>query len=313
VTPPTFTLPREKPRAAARASALLLVLWALLLLSAAVLSFARWMQHDIVLHGEANRDLEARAMAHSGIALALNGKVTKSFPGLEQDFGDGLGFRVKIVSEGSKLNIAALTERDDPDKLNFLKGWLRQRGLNDEQCEVLVDCLRDWVDEDREHHLNGVEDEGEYHTPPRGGRLKSVEEIVQVRGSEPLTHLPGWQDSLTVWGGGLLDIGSAPADLLRLVPGLSEANLQRILMVRRGRDGIEGTIDDQEFKTRDSVQKFLGMNNEQYNKGVGRFIGGRDTVEHITSEGRSGDGYRQVEVVAVKPPAGKANILFWKE
>ncbi|HEV7869221.1 MAG TPA: hypothetical protein VGO90_16150, partial [Chthoniobacteraceae bacterium] len=49
-------------------SALLLVLWALLMLSAAVFAFAKWVQQDIVLHGQANREIEARAMAYSGIA-----------------------------------------------------------------------------------------------------------------------------------------------------------------------------------------------------------------------------------------------------
>ena len=63
-----------------RASALLLVMWALIVLSGAVFAWVAIVQGELLLHAEANRDVEARAMAHSGIALALHPLVSQKTP-----------------------------------------------------------------------------------------------------------------------------------------------------------------------------------------------------------------------------------------
>lgn len=290
-------------------SALLLVMWALLLLSAAVFAFAKWMQQDIQLHGEANRDLEARGMAHSGLALALHPLVSKLTPGLEEDFGGGLGYQVKIVSEGGKLNIRWLLDGEDPRKIDMLKKWLETRGLEYHERDVFVDCLLDWVDADDAHRLNGVEDEGDYHPPNRP--LQSIEEIAEVRGSEPLTRSDGWKEALTIYSQGPIDLTAAEPDLLRLIPGFGEAQIQRFVQFRRGRDGVDGTLDDPEFKKIEDVQVFLGMAPAQF-KQLGGLISVKDQTLHITSEGRSGNAYRQVEVVVLKT-GGNPQILSWKE
>lgn len=288
---------------------MLLVLWALLLLSAAVFGFAKWMQQDLQLHAEANRDLEAREMAHSGLALALHPLVTKLTPGLEEDLGGGLGYSVRIVSEGGKLKISWLIEGEDPRKLDILRRWLETRGLTYNEREVFIDCLLDWVDADNVHRLNGVEDEGDYHPPNRP--LQSVEEIAEIHGSEPLTRTEGWKDALTIYSQGPIDLIAAPPETLRLIPGLSEAMIQRFVTFRRGRDGVDGTLDDPEFKMLDAVQPFLGINAAQY-KQLGGLISVNDPTLHITSIGRAGNAYRQVEVVVLKT-GGNPQILSWKE
>ena len=267
------------------------------------------MQQDIQLHGEANRDLEAREMAHSGIALALHPLVSKLTPGLEEDFGGGLGYKVKIVSEGGKLNISWLIAGEDPRKLDILKKWLESRGLSYNEREVFLDCLLDWVDPDSLHRLNGVEDEGDYHAPNRP--LQSVEEIAQIRGSEALTRTEGWKEALTIYSQGPIDLTAADPQLLRLIPGLSEAQIQRFVTFRRGRDGIDGTLDDPEFKKLEDVQIFLGITPAQF-KELGGLISVQDQTMHITSEGHSGNVYRQVEVVVLKT-GGNPQILSWKE
>lgn len=293
-----------------RGSSLLLVLWALILLSAAVFGFAKWMQQDIQINGEANRELEARAMAHSGLALALHPFVTKRTPGLAEDFSGGLGYRVRIQSEAGKLNINALLQGEDPARIAILKRWLEMRGLEFNEREILVDCLLDWVDPDNAHRLNGVEDEGDYHPPNRP--LTSVEEIAQVRGSGPLTRTEGWKDALTVFGNGKIDLLAAQAEVLRLIPGLSEAGIQALIQARRGRDNIEGTIDDPEYKDVGTVLSlFFGMGPEQSKQASG-LVTVNDQLMRIISEGHSANAYRHVEVVAIKT-VQKPTILSWKE
>ena len=119
-----------RPRCAACGSALLVVLWSLIVLSAAIFAYARWIQVNVQMHGYASQTTEARAMAHSGVVVALHPKVDKQSPQLEQTFAADLGFRARIISEGGKLNLNWLARGEDPRKIVMLKQWLERRGLN---------------------------------------------------------------------------------------------------------------------------------------------------------------------------------------
>ncbi len=296
-------------RSMASASALLLVLWALFLLSAAVLAFAGFIQQDIRVNAQGNRDLDAIAMAHSGIALALHPLVSQTTPGLEETFPGGLGFRVRIVSEGGKLNLKWLLEGEDPRKLTMFKQWLERRGLKFDERERFVDCLLDWIDSDSDYRINGVEDDGDYHAANR--MLESVDELAQVRGSEPLLATEGWRDELTLDSNGPIDVLSASPDILRLLPGFGEAAIARFVQFRRGKDGVDGTIDDNVFKSLEDVRVFLGLSKQQFQE-IGGLATVKDPTMRITSDGFAANVVRQVEVV-VRKSGSNPQILSWKE
>ena len=124
-------------------SSLLLVLWAILLLSAAIMTWASWLQHDMELAAARNNEVEARAMALSGIALGKHPLTSERTPALEEQLDESRGFRVRIIGEGAKLNINWLLEAQQPVRLSILKFWLESHGLNFEEREKLVDCLLD--------------------------------------------------------------------------------------------------------------------------------------------------------------------------
>ncbi len=292
-----------------RGSALLLVMWALIILTGAVFAWVAVIQAELVLHGEANRDVEARAMAHSGLALALHPLVSQKTPALDEDVTPDLGFKVRILSEGGRLNINWLLLGEEPRKLVILKQWLEGRGLDFQQREAFVDCLLDYVDGDNLKHLNGLEDEGEYH--PANRPLTSVDEIADVAGAEPLVTQAGWKDDLTIDSQGPIDLIAAPVEILRLLPGLGEARIAAFVKFRQGKDELDGTIDDPEFKSLKDIQTFLGLGDAQF-KEIGGLVTQKDPTMHIISEGRSGNAYRQVEVVARKAGANP-QIFSWKE
>ena len=292
-----------------RASALLLVLWALVVLSAAVFAWVAIIQADLQIHVEANRDVEARAMAHSGLALALHPLVTTKTPLLEEDVTPELGYKVRILSEGARLNINWLLRGEEPRKLAIFKLWLEERGLEFQEREVLVDSLLDYVDGDNLKHLNGQEDEGEYHPPNR--ELTSVEELAEVANAGPLVAQAGWKDDLTIDSNGPFDLSAAPVEILRLLPGLSEPRIAAFVTYRQGKDGLDGSFDDPEFKSLKEIQSFLGLSDAQF-KELGGLISIKDQTTRIISEGRAGNAYRQVEVVCRKGSASP-QILSWKE
>lgn len=292
-----------------RASALLLVLWALVVLSAAVFAWVAMIQSDLLVHAEANRDVEARAMAHSGVAVGLHPLVTTRTPQIEEDVAAGLGYKVRLLSEGARLNINWLIRGEEPRKLAILKQWLVERGLEFQEIEVFVDCLLDYVDGDDLRHANGQEDEGDYRPPNR--ELTSVEEIAQVANAGPLVAQPGWKDDLTIDSQGPIDLTAAPIEILRLLPGIGETRLAAFVTYRQGRDGIESTLDDPEFKSLKEVQSYLGLSDAQF-KELGGLVSLKDQTTRIISEGHAGNAYRQLEVVCRKGLASP-QILSWKE
>jgi Type II secretion system (T2SS), protein K len=292
-----------------RASTLLIVLWALVLLSAAVLTWAKLIQQDIRFSGRENRELEAKAMAHSGLAIALHPLVSRKTPLLEEQLSEDMGFRVKMVGEGGKLNINWLLAGEDQRKLALFKQWLEQMGLNYQERETFVDCLLDYFDGDDVKRLNGMEDEGSYH--PANRPLQSLDELPRVANAELLTSRPGWRDQLTIYSQGPIDLTAADENILRLLPGIGEARMQRFLIYRRGKDGEDGTVDDPDFKSIKEIFSYLGITEAQ-GKELGGLITVKDQTMHITSEGTSAKVVRQVEVVALKGGANPT-IRYWKE
>ena len=292
-----------------RGSALLIVLWALLLLSAATFSWAVWVQQRIAAHGEENRAVEARAMARSGLTLALHPQVTRLTPLPPEELLPGAGYEVRVRGEGGKLNINWFMRGEEPMKLAIFKQWLTRRGLTLHQIEVFMDCLLDYIDADNIKRLNGAEDDGDYH--PANRELISVEELVKVRGTGPLTSQPGWQDELTIYSAGPIDLGSADAEVLSLLPGIGEARVQRFLKLRAGPDGIDGTVDDTIFAGLEVIQQVLGLTAAQFQV-LQPLVCYQDPTLNIQSIGHSGETRRKIEVV-VRKGGAQPQILSWRE
>ncbi len=300
-------------RAAARrgisGSALIVVLWALMVLTAAIVAWASWIYQDLVVAGEANLGFEARAMAHSGIAVAFNPGVSKFTPLLTHDFTPMMGYQVSIISEGGKLNINWVLQGEDPNKLAIFKKWLELRGLNIQEREILTDSLLDWVEPSDLRHLNAVKETDDYH--PAHRPLLTVEEITQVGGSAPLVKTPGWRDQLTVFSQGPIDLANAPIEILRLIPNIGEPQIERFVQYRSGPDRIFGTIDDPQFKSLEEVYSFLGVS-QNAQQVLGSLVTVNDATLRISSTGKSGKVVRQLDVVARKSGANP-QIFYWKE
>jgi general secretion pathway protein K len=319
--PPSLAVSQEIVRsvpadARHRGSALLLVLFALFLLTAAVMAFALVVRADLERAGDYNRGVEAKAMAHSGLAIAFNPMVSQKTPGLEEQLNAQMGFRVRIVGEGGKLPINSLLQGldvpNDPlakAKRAILVRWLENHGLTFQEREHLIDCMLDWTDGDDLKHLNGIEDEGTYH--PENRPFQSVEEVASVAGMEPLLASPGWRDELTVFTD-KIDLSAADEATLRLLPGLPTMNIAFFLKQRRGPDGVDGTIDDTQFTTYAQIRGALGLNQPQMIE-LQKYTTLKDPTVRIVSEGHSANIVRHVEVIARKGSQNYPTILDWKE
>jgi len=296
-----------------RGSVLLLVLWALLLLSAVVFAWVKSIQQDITIIHQANSGLDARALAHSGTWLALHPLVTKLTPLLSARFGPLRGYNVKLTGEGGKINLNWLLQAADqnPNMRLLLENYLTRRGLSQHERATLIDSMLDWIQPGNTHHLNGMADSVTYKNAHRP--FQSLDEVGKVNGSGPLVSKGGWKDDFTLYTQGPVDLLSASLLVLESIPGIGDARATRFLNIRQGPDHRDGTKDDYVFKNDEEVASYLGLTLEQYQalKNNGLVTTG-DQTYHILSEGYSADVKRQLEVVARKT-GGTPVILYWKE
>jgi hypothetical protein len=297
-------------------SVLILALWALVLLSAAIFAWLKFIDLNIAVTGDRNNGLDAKALAHSGAMVALNPQVTRLTPLLTQWMAPNRGYQVRLTGEGGRLNLNWLftpVATPDPGKLAIFSNYLERRGLNFEQRQHFTDCILDWLSPGNLHRLNGAEDSDDYHPPHRGVFL-SVQELALVKGSQPLVSQAGWQDDFTIYTQpGAIDLQSASLLILECLPNVGDVNAARFMKVRQGPDGVDGTKDDHIFSGMTEAMSFLGLNGpraQQLTPYV--YLENPLTTVHIKSTGQCGNVYRNVEVVAKKQGL-QPIILSWKE
>ena len=306
--PPVFHRPRG--------SVLILALWALLILSAAVFAWVKFIDQNAVYTGEANAGLDAKALAHSGVMVALHPQVTRLTPILNQQFSETRGYKVKMTGEGGRLNLNWLftpANAPDPVKIAIFQKYLELHGLNLAQREHFTDSILDWLSPGNVGRLNGAEDSENYH-PPHRGQFLSVDELAQVAGSGPLVSQGGWQDDFTIYTNpGMVDLQAADRTVLQTLPGVGNASITRFLEVRQGPDGVDGTNDDHIFKDAAEAMSYLGINSNQAQLLANYvYVENPLSTVHIESTGQSGDVTRTLEVVARKQGM-QPIILSWKE
>jgi hypothetical protein len=296
-------------------SVLILALWALLLLSAAIFAWLKFIDQNITITGDRNNGLEAKALAHSGVMVALHPAVTRMTPLMTQYLAPDRGYRVQMTGEGGRLDLNWLFANPaapDLGKMALFQRYLQRRGLNIQQQERLTDCILDWLTPGNVPRINGAKESEDYHPPGRGIFL-SVQELALVKGSQPLVSQPGWQDDFTIYTNQGIDLQSASLRILEVLPNVGEVNAVRFLKFRQGPDGLDGTADDHIFQSVAEATSYLGINGAQAAQ-ISPYVW-LDTSEsfvHIRSTGQCGNVYRHVEVVAIKQ-AMQPNIKSWKE
>ena len=294
-----------------RGAALMLSLWALFLLSAMVISWALNIDARLIMSAQANRNLEALALACSGAEVAMSPNAKPGSPALIGEFGRDKRYEARITGEGGRLNIKWLIALpENPARLEILRRYLEIKGVELNERDQMIDTLLDWVDPDNLVRLNGAEDEAGYKAANR--MITNLEELKKIKGWEEFTSAKDWDADLTLSSGGPngspIDIAWASRDVLMSLPGASEDRVDQYLSMRSGPDEIDGTEDDP-FTGANQAQAFaiLGIPPEQL---AGLAVIGTDQVMRVVSVGKSGDVTRTVRAVFQK---GGNQLKSWKE
>ncbi len=303
--------PVPEARRRARGSALLLALWAIMILSLIVLTLAKQLDGELGIQARETAGLDARALAYSGAQVALHPAANPSTPSLVTDLDGGTrGWRTRLVGEGGRLNLNWLLAGEDQNRLDVLRQHLANRGLAYPEREAFIDSLLDWVDPDDVRRLNGNE------TPVRGPisnePLQDLSELYQIPACDPLTRQDGWDEDFTLVSQGPIDLQWATESVLRAIPGMGDFAIRGLLQMRRGGDGEDGTPDDYKFKDLAEAARVMGLGGPDLERMRG-LLTLNDPVFRIKSEGRSGGVQRTLEIVCLKSGGGAPQIILWKE
>ena len=306
----------KKAFPSARGAALLLVLWAIAILSFAVLWVADLVNLELATKSAEARGMAARQIALSGVALGLHPQVTREdIALLNREVRPGEMMRVRIRGEGARFNINQLLAQQDRMVMkNLFVLW----GLESDAADILIDRLTDWVDDDIGRQLNGAE-QTEYEAAgitgaPANKPFRSVDEMGCVLGMEELTAVkPNWRDAFTIFGDGKIDVNEAESDVLQTATGLTPEMTADIVRVRLGPDGEEGTEDDLRFESVDQLNGWLTASSYPAGQAAAR-LSTESTVKRIDSRGVVGDSERLISVVAESGEGGQgSSYLLWEE
>src|SRR5438067_3132122 len=291
-------------------AAIMLALWGLFLLSALVISWALDIDSRLSLSGDGARMLKAEAVACSGAEVALHPAVQPGSPNLSGELDNGATYQARLTGEGGRLNINWLVAGEDPEKLEILKRYLENKGIDLNERETMVDSLLDWVEPNTGlHHLNAPPESDDYH--PSHSLLTRIDELKKVAGWSEFTSTPGWEDEFTLNSSGPVDLAWASRDVLLALPGLTPEIVDRFLQLRQGPDGIDGTEDDMQLKGIDDALTALGFIGEQ-GKELNGLISFKDPVLRVISVGTAGKAKRTVQMVFRRIGA-VPQLITWKE
>ncbi|HON07910.1 MAG TPA: type II secretion system protein GspK [Verrucomicrobiota bacterium] len=196
---------------------------------------------------------------------------------------------VKITDMERKFNINIADEM-------ILNQAFTLIGVEAAEARPIINSILDWLDPDDEVRVGGAEsDFYENLEPPyvaKNGPMDDVSELLLIRNVIPEIYYgphytgapspsPTWQkrfgaafskkeemdlyavglvDLFCTFSGRFININTATATTLQLIPGIDENVANEIITRRAGPDGQEGTEDDTPFRTIGELMAVPGMN-----------------------------------------------------
>ena len=264
-----------------RGSALIVVLWVLLIMALLVSSMVFDMHIEAGITAYERNRTQAQQFARAGVEFAryLLWKSVKIQPaaGMDRgedpdvflaaahlqrglavtnyvhDFGEDGKFTVSLIPEQAFRNINRLNESTEWPLL------LQEAGIPEDLYPDLVDCVLDWIDADDDARVNGAESDDPFYVargyPTKNAPLDSVEELLMIKnwtkamvfgGPAPRTGDPamtGVAPLATVWGDGRINVNAASREVLLTIPTIDETVADDII-TQRVQEGTAGTIDE---------------------------------------------------------------------
>jgi general secretion pathway protein K len=202
-------------------------------------------------------------------------------------------FSVKIIDADRKFNINLAVQQ--PDVLN--QGLILM-GIEATESPHLVAAIQDWIDRDDNVTAGGQDTESSFYRtlrPPyeaKNGPIDDLTELMMIKGVTPAMYFgsggggtPGFRggirvlnqrrgagqageepsypvgfvDLFTAISGRHININTASATVMQLIPDVDGNMAQAIIQARNGPDGAEGNEDDMPFRSVGELAGVPGM------------------------------------------------------
>jgi general secretion pathway protein K len=291
-------------------SALLLVLFAIILLTGLITATVAFVSNDVDEYGVLNKEFRARQLAESGLAFGIDPQVTNQDRALlDQKMPDQGAFHVLISSESTKLNINFILQSGRDDLLtNLFVRW----GVAPKTADAAVEGLHNYLSKP----LSTQPASGDANTLQAAAQNQTLFGAVAEMSLVPefgavMRKQPDWANFFTIWGDGKLDVNLADADAIALITGVSAATADKFVKYRWGFDGKPYTADDRIYNSMDEVRAGLGMSAEQFQL-VQDFLSLTSSVDRIESTGTIA-GYQKQIVVVTSRDTLPITYLSWQE
>lgn len=233
-----------KPQQSQRGFVLVLTLWVLVIVAIAAGYFSERVTRSVELAQQSKQNTSALIDMAATRAEILYRLATTSL----NEYGLGRGNALIYLDNRSYRGVgdSVLRVQDNRGLLNLntsedegLQRLLGLLGIPGDQRSHLIDTLRDFIDEDDLHRLNGAEKE-EYLAlnlpPPSNKNLTTPWEAHSIIGWRDAPQL--WQNArlveltTTADNATRINPNTAPAEILATLPGVT-AELARLIIARR--------------------------------------------------------------------------------
>jgi len=246
---------------------------------------------------------------------------------------------IKIIDLERKVNINTANGPEIQQALTLM-------GVDANDISVVADSIQDWIDPDDLPRVAGAE--SDYYQgldPPyyaKNAPIDDLSELLLVRGVTPemyyggsaTNHPPaffqhklglgtrpgevpnypfGLKDVFTPISNGSININTADANVLQMLPGVDAVTAENIIKLRAGPDGVDGTEDDTPFVNAAGALQSAGVNPALAQQ-ASRFVTTRSSTfeVHVTTQ----IGIEKREYVAILLRISPADIevlsFYWK-
>jgi len=251
---------------------------------------------------------------------------------------EGGTISVKIIDLERKVNVNSA-----PPKL--LNQVLTVMGADAGDITAVSDAILDWVDGDDNQLPGGAEsDYYQGQNPPyyaKNAPMDDLSELLMVKGvtdamykggeetnsmgatfqkqkmgfghapGEAPVYAFGLKDVFTPFSSGKININTADANVLQLIPGVDSTAAQDILKYRAGPDGQDGTEDDMPFINPGQLAA-AGVNPQVVGQ-IGPFITTKSTTFEVHVTAKVADYTREfVAIIFRNGPNVQTVGFYWK-
>ena len=263
----TASLTNRRCRRTQRGSSLLLVLWAIMLMSFSIIGLVEHLSRGLDESVYAEKEFRARLLLQSARVLAAHPAIQRGDPLLRQPVTSSETYEVNLTTEGVNLAINQLGSSGTQRR--FAARLFEKWGMDSRQAKTLTDSISDWIDSNDRPRPQGAE--RDYYLPlgrvdfPYNRPFDNIDDLLLVRGFSDLDRLrPDWRSFFTLFGDGTIDVHMASAEMLAVLFDVTPGEVSRFAMARLGPDGLRDTIDDPRFTSLAEVRRLLDIPQENY-------------------------------------------------